>query len=315
MKPDKKKIITAKRIFKNGFVSFGRNVWLAIAAIAMMAVTLTILLFLIISNATLKASVDQITSKIDVTVYLKDSTKQTQVDELTNQLKALPNVRSVSYTSKFQALETYRQNNASNANLLGAISEINNPLPASLDIQPKDTNQLQSIKDFLDKPSSQALYTSTSYSGTRKQAVDKITKASHFFQQAGIVGIVVFVMVSMMIIFNTIRMTIFNRREELTIMRLLGATTWYIRGPFVVETMVYGIIAAVVSIIVCWGLFHIASSTLQVSTLGLLNVGYSSSYIHENFSAIVGGQILIGMLIGAISSIIATRRYLKFKSA
>ena len=83
----------------------------------------------------------------------------------------------------------------------------------------------------------------TSYSGDRKAAVDKITSATHFFEEAGIAGIVVFVVISMLIIFNTIRMTIFNRRDELVIMRLLGASPWYIRGPFVVETVLYGAVA------------------------------------------------------------------------
>lgn len=315
-KASKQRWITHERVLKNGLISFGRNVWLAVAAIAMMAVTLSILLFLIIANSTLNHSIQNITGKIDVTAYLKDSDSQAQIDKLKSDLEALPSVQSVGYTSKAQALADYRAQNANNVNLLEAISETNNPLPASLKVKPKDPNNLQPIRDFLSQPANLALQTDSNQSSdnTRRQAVDKIAHAAHFFQQAGIAGIIVFVVVSMMIIFNTIRMAIFNRREELTIMRLLGATTWYIRGPFVIETMVYGMLAAIVSIFVCYLIFVVGASGLNASALGLLDIGYSHTFISNHLSQIILGQILVGILIGAVSSTIATRRYLKFKS-
>ncbi len=314
-KPDKHKFISWERVFKNGLLNVGRNAWLAIAAIAMMAITLTILLFLIVATSTLNHSVKAITDKIDVTVYLKDKVTPEQVQSLSDQLRGLPNVQSVSYTSKIDALEAYRVQNASNTTLLQAISETNNPLPASLNIRPRDTNNLQSIKDFLDQPQIADLYQRSSYSDSRKAAIDKIVHAAQFFKQGGITGIVVFVLVSALIIFNTIRMAIFNRREELTIMRLLGATTWYIRGPFVVETMFYGVIAAVLSVVVCWVIFVFTATNLNATSLGLLDIKYSHDFLSSNIGLIIIGQVAAGMLIGAISSYIATRRYLKFKSS
>jgi cell division transport system permease protein len=227
-------------------------------------------------------------------------------------LKGLDNVGSVSYISKNEALKQYIKQNTNNPDLLSAISQTDNPLPASLNIKPKDPNQLQTIKDFLDKPEIQALQSDpTSYSGDRKAAIDKITSATHFFQQAGVVGIIVFIIISMLIIFNTIRMAIFNRRDELVIMRLLGASTAYIRGPFIVETMLYGAVAAIISLTVCWSLFRVASSTLQASSLGLLDIGYSSRYFSDHLFSILTIQILVGILIGAASSTIAARRYLR----
>jgi cell division transport system permease protein len=306
------KYITVERIVKNGFVNFGRNIWLAIAAIAMMVITLTILLFAIIANTTFNHTIADITSHIDVSIYLKDNITEAQRQTLTNQVKDLDNVKSVTYISKNEALKRYREQNVNNPTLLAAISQTDNPLPASLDIKPRDPNQLQSIKDFLDKPDIQALQSDpTSYSGDRKAAIDKITSATHFFQQAGIAGIVVFIIISILIIFNTIRMAIFNRRDELIIMRLLGASTAYIRGPFIVETMLYGAVAAGISLVICWSLFRVASSTLQASSLGLLDIGYSSRYFSDHLWSILTIQILVGILIGAASSAIATRRYLK----
>ena len=306
------RFINIERIFKNGVVSFGRNVWLAIAAIAMMTITLTILLFAVVANTTFRHTVDDLTSHIDVSMYLKDSITDTQRNHLVDELKALPNVKSVSYISKDQALKTYETQNATNTDLLQAISETNNPLPASLDIKPRDPNQLQSIKDFLDKPAIAFLQSDpTSYSGDRKAAIDKITQATHFFEEAGLAGIAVFIVISMLIIFNTIRMAIFNRRDELVIMRLLGASTWYIRGPFIVETMLYGAVAALISLGICGILFKVASSTLQASSLGLLDISYANRYFTSHLWVILTSQIAIGILIGAASSALATRRYLK----
>lgn len=308
------KFITLERIFKNGFINFGRNIWLAIAAMAMMAITLTILLFAIVANATFSHTISDITSHIDVSVYLKDEVTDKQRNNLIAELKKIDNVQAVGYTSKDQALKNYRAQNIDNPDLLAAISETDNPLPASLVISPKDPNKLDTIKDYLDKPEAQALQSDpTSYSGDRKAAIDKIAKATNFFRQAGIVGIIIFIIISMLIIFNTIRMTIFNRRDELVIMRLLGATPGYIRGPFIVETMLYGIVAAAVSLIVCGALFAVAASTLQASSLGLLDIKYSGDYFKNNLWLILTAQILAGIIIGAASSAIATRRYLKLK--
>ncbi len=313
MKADHK-FITLERIFKNGLVNFGRNIWLAIAAIAMMGITLTILLFAVIANATFSHTISDITSHIDVSVYLKDDVTDQQRNNLISNLRSIDNVQAVGYVSKDQALKNYRAQNINNTDLLAAISETDNPLPASLVISPKDPNKLSAIKDYLDKPEVKALQSDpTSYSGDRKAAIDKIARATHFFRQAGIVGIVIFIIISMLIIFNTIRMTIFNRRDELVIMRLLGATPGYIRGPFVVETMLYGVVAAAISLAICGALFAVASSTLQASSLGLLDIKYSGAYFRNNLWLILTAQILAGIIIGALSSTIAARRYLKLR--
>jgi cell division transport system permease protein len=306
------KYITLERIIKNGVVNFSRNVWLAIAAIAMMGITLTILLFAIIANATFTHTISDLTSHIDVVEYLSDSVTPAQADKQLSQLRHLPNVKAAQYTSKTDALKAYEAQNANNPTLLAAISQTDNPLPASITIKPVDANKLQDIQDFLNKPAQKALQSDpTSYSGDRKAAIDKITSATHFFQQAGVVGIIVFIVISMLIIFNTIRMAIFNRRDELIIMRLLGASTAFIRGPFIVETMLYGAVAASISLIIVWALFKVASSTLQASSLGLLDIGYASRYFSQHLFSILTIQITVGILIGAASSGIATRRYLR----
>lgn len=309
-------MITQWRIVKTGIQNFFRNLTLAIAAIAVMVITLTIILFSVITSATFGNTIDQLTDKIDISVYLKDSVTADKRSELIGKFQGLQNVKSVEFVSKDQALEEYKGDNQDNPDLLAAISQTDNPLPASLRIKPKDTNKIEEIRAFIESPDIKELQSdATSYSGDRKDAIDNITKATNFFQTAGLIGVAVFALVSMLIIFNTIRMAIFNRRDELQIMRLLGASTWFIRGPFVVETVVYGVIASLVSVAICHFLFVVSSNALGASSFGLLDIQFASTYFTSHFWLILTAQLGIGILIGAASSVIATRRYLKFKTS
>lgn len=312
----KRKLITLSRIFKGGVTNFIRNAWLAVAAIAVMVITLTIVLFSVIANATFTNTVQQITDRIDISIYLTDDITEEQRVKLIADLENKAEVKSVEYVSKEQALERYREQNRNNLDLLLAISQTDNPLPASLQVKPVDPNNIEPIRQFLETEDIKALQSEqTSYSGDRKEAIDKISQATAFFRRAGVIGVAVFAVISMLIIFNTIRMAIFNRREELNIMRLLGASTWYIRGPFVVETVLYGVIAAILSVVLCNTLFAVSASAFGASSLGLLDINFASEYFANNFWIILAAQLTIGILIGGVSSFIATRRYLKFKSS
>jgi cell division transport system permease protein len=310
--PFKRRVIALGRIIKTGFINSIRSAWLAIAATAVMVITLTILLFSAIANVTFAHTIQTLEERIDISVYLKDSVSvdPAQRDKLIADIRQIGNVKSVEYVSKEQALESYRKQNEGNLDLLVAISQTDNPLPASLQIKPHDVNQIQDIQAYLERPEIREMQSDeTSYSGPRKEAIDKITASTRFFRTAGVVGVVIFTIISVLIIFNTIRMAIFNRRDELTIMRLLGANTWYIRGPFIVETIMYGIVAAVLSVTVA-----LQAKALNASSLGLLDVRFASDYFRNHYWRILGAQLLIGVLIGALSSFIATRRYLKFKA-
>jgi cell division transport system permease protein len=309
-----RKLITFFRIIRTGMVNFVRNAWLAIAAMAVMIITLTIVLFSVITNATFTNTIAQITDKIDISVFLKEEATLDQGRELARDIERLPNVKGVTYLSKDDALERYKLQNANHQELLEAINETDNPLPATIQIKPVDLNKIQDIRDFLNKPDVKNSWENVSYSGDRKAAIDKIAHATDLMRQAGIVAVLVFLAISVIIIFNTIQMAIFNRRDELTIMRLLGASTSYIRGPFVVESIVYGVLSALISVLIINGLFVASSSALQASSLGLLDIGYASEYFQNHFLQLLTIQLVLGILIGAVSSTIATRRYLKFKT-
>lgn len=311
-----RRLITFWRIIHSGIVNFIRNVTLAVAAVAVMVVTLTIVLFSVITNATFENTISQITSKISVSAYLNDSTTEAQAKQLVAQLKKQPEVNRVDYLNKKQALEAFVNDKSNDKNLSAAAITAGNPIPATINVYPSDLNKVQEIKDFLEKPQYKKLQTSDSpsYQADRKEAIDNITHATNVLRKIGIVTVVVFAVISALIIFNTIQMAIFNRRSEIQIMRLLGASTSYIRGPFVVESAIYGLLSAVFSILIVNSVFLASSNALQASSLGLLDIHYADQYFGAHFWGLLLMQIALGIIIGTVSSVIATRRYLKFKT-
>ncbi len=312
----KRRFITFGRIIRTGMVNFGRGLWLALAAMAIMVITLTIILFSVIANATFNHTVDQIASQVDVSVFLQDSVTQAQAGNFIADIKKQSDVRRVEYLNKQQAQERFLNQNNGNQSLQSAIIETGNPIPATIHVYPKDLNDVSAINKFLTQKQYQTLQTadSPSYNGDRKKAIDNITHATNILRRIGVLAVIVFAIISVLIIFNTIQMAIFNRRDELQIMRLLGASTSYIRGPFVVESVIYGILSAVASILIINGIFVTASSSLQATSFGLLDISYSQSYFENRYWQLLLVQLALGILIGAASSTIATRRYLKFKT-
>jgi cell division transport system permease protein len=269
-----RRLITLWRIIHTGIVNFIRNISLAIAAMAVMVVTLTIVLFSVITNATFANTINQITDKISVSAYLKDSTTDVEAKRLVSDLRKQPTVDHVVYLNKDQALQAYINQNKSNQNLVTAAATVGNPIPATIQVYPKDLNNIKGIKDFLTKKENKKLQTSESpsYNGDRKEAIDNITHATNVLRKIGVVTVTVFAIICALIIFNTIQMAIFNRRDEITIMRLLGASTGYIRGPFVVESAIYGLLSAVFSVLIINSAFLATSGALQASSLGLLDI-------------------------------------------
>jgi cell division transport system permease protein len=282
-----------------------------------MVVTLTIILFSLVTNATFTNTIAQITNQVNISVFLKNTVSDEAAQTFTDTICKQPTVKKVEYLNKDEALQKFIEDNKGKEGILQAASVATNPVPATIHVFPKDLNEIKSIENFLTTPANQALQTkdSPSYKGDRKEAIDNITHATNVLQKIGVITVGVFALISALIIFNTIQMAIFNRRDEIQIMRLLGASTWYIRGPFVVESVIYGILSAVISVLIINSAFVAASTALQASSLGLLDIQYANDYFAAHFLWFLTLQIAIGILLGAASSVIATRRYLKFKTS
>lgn len=304
-------ILTAARITKTGLHNFVRNAWLSTAATAVMTVTLSLVAVSYIANQALTSTIKNVVNKIDVSIFLNDADTPDQINALKAQLQQQPNVQAVKFVSKADALVEYRQQNANNPKLLEAVTAADNPLPASLQIKAKNPNNLDPIVEVVNQPNNKKLLTgdqnAISYSGSRKATIDKIVQTANFFRATGFVASILFIIISTLIIFNTIRMAIFTRREEIEIMKLVGATNWFIRGPFIFEAALYGMIAAVVALIFIYGVVLAAAPRLG----NYIDISTVVGYMQHNAPLVALAELVLGMAIGAASSLFALKRYLK----
>jgi cell division transport system permease protein len=247
-----------------------------------------------------------------MSIYLKTDTTDKVGADLITELKKLSSVKSVTFISSGAARAQIAQENSDDPSVLAAINEATNMNPATLRVTIKDINdttQLENFvnKDALVKANINADY-KPSFAGERRNTIQSIGRAVNFIQQIGIAVGIVFVIISSLIIFNTIQMAIFNRREEIQMMKLIGADKSFIRGPFLIEAIIYGVIAAIIATgLGIWGI-NSAAETLVSYQISV----QPAIHLIMNFAPIVlMGMVVVGALIGIISSLFATRRYLR----
>ncbi len=311
-KQSRRKWLTFLRMCRYGVNNFSRNAWLTVAATAVMTITLLIIFIAVASRSVLVETVNQLRDNVDMSIYLKTDTPASQANAIMAELSKLSTVRKVSYVSADQAREIIAQENKNDVNYLAALNEATNMNPGILHVNVTNIDNTTQLADFVNSDKLVKEYIDTSrkpsFAGERKAAIVSIGQAINFAQEVGIIASLVFITISSLIIFNTIRMAIFNRKEEIQMMKLIGADESFIRGPFVVEAIVYGFIAAIIATAIGYGLLFASSDTLasyQIAVKPTIDFAvYYSGFI-------VLGMIVIGAIIGVISSLLATRRYLK----
>jgi cell division transport system permease protein len=311
-KKSRRKLLTFFRIVKYGVDNFIRNSWLSVAATAVMTVTLLIVFVVFASRIILIDTVSELSNNVSMSIYLKTETTDKAGEDLVLEASKLSSVRSVTYCGASCARDKFAQTNKDDIDALAALNNATNAFPATLSVIVVDINDTTQLEDFVNNNSLVLENLSTdhapSFAGERKSAIQTIGRAVNFIQQLGVVIGSVFVVISSLIIFNTIRMAIFNRREEIQMMKLIGADKSFIRGPFLIEAIIYGLIAAVVATgLGIWGLFS-SSSTLASYDISVTStIGLANSY----WPLLIVAMIVVGSIVGVVSSLLATRRYLK----
>jgi len=299
--------LTFYRIAKTSFVSFWRNRWLSLAATLIMILTLITISFFISMMLITDRTTESLRDKVDMSVYFNDSASKDQITAIQNILLSRADIKSVDYISKEKALESWRARNKENDNIRDLISETDNPLPRSLEIKTQNPEDLEKINTLLSSKDYQSLIKEISYK-KNKLLVDRLVKLTNFIKIGGWAMSMVFVLISVLVIYNTIRLTIFARSAEIEIMKLVGASDLYVRGPFVFEGMGYGIIGAIVSSIIFFFAFRLIVPAAE-NYLGLSNL--NSNYLGISLALIIGLQFLIGLMLGTFCSVLAIKKHLK----
>ncbi len=310
------KIISFWRIVKAGGKNFLRNNWLSVAATAVMMVALSIMLSAVVLNVVTRNAIKELSKQIKVTVYLKDDAKEERRDIVVARLKAEPSIADVTYVNRQEATRRFKtsQNADDKAFIEQALALTGSEtLPESLEISLTDLSQSGSIvkiakeagyKDVVDD-------VSVGKNDVAKETISRATSAQKYIVRGSIFAAVLFAAVSVLIIFNTIRMAIFTRSEEIRIMKLIGATPGYIRGPFLIESCIYGIIAGVLSNTAVYAaILSIGSKVQNQSEFSATYTFFTGTWI---MLAMLAGAIVVGMIVGIVSSLLAMSKYLKLK--
>lgn len=286
--------------------NFWRNGWLSLAAISVLTLSLFIsgVLFVVLmaANGVLK----NVQEKVNVSVYFKTDTPEERILAAKSDLESYNEVKSVEYISRDKALEDFKRNNADEPVIIKSLEEIgDNPLLASLIVKANDPNQYEAISEYINSASFKEDISRFNY-GKNKEIIDKLSNMISEVKKIGLGLAGAFALISILITFNTIRITIYTHKSEIEVMRLVGASNTYIRLPFILEGVMYGLSAAVVSMLVLFAAVRLSAS--YVSFLSLKDI---VSFHASNWLILVGAELVLGMVLGIISSWIAVRKYLK----
>lgn len=304
--------ITFLRMCRYGVNNFSRNAWLTVAATAVMTITLLVVFITLAARNVLVDTVGEIRNKVDMSIYVKTDTPSQDVEKIQAGLKDLKSVRSVTYVSPEDARKDFAQANKAEEGTLSALNEATNEFPGTFRINPVDINNTGELRSFVDNNPALKEHIDPnrepSFAGERRSAIENIGRWVGFAERAGLLASVLFIAISSLIVFNTIRMAIFNRKDEIQMMKLIGADRSFIRGPFVVEAVVYGCIAAVAA--TCLGVAILYGSSEKLLSYGVVLQG-TLDFVTLYIAFVLLAMIALGGLIGIISSLLATRRYLK----
>ncbi|MEZ6330697.1 MAG: permease-like cell division protein FtsX [Candidatus Saccharimonadales bacterium] len=306
-------LITLRRIFAAGIKNFFRNSWLSIAATAVMVVALVIVLMAVVLNVVTRSAIAELSTNLKVSVYLQDNTDEALRKELQNEFFTNSNVDKVTFISKEEAQKQFAASFQEDKKLLEGLALIGgNTLPASFEVGVTDLSKLEDVGNTAKQEKYASIVESVSLGKTDvKKTIDRAANAQNFITSASVIAASIFAVVSMLIIFNTIRMAIFTRSEEIRTQKLLGATPGYIRGPFLVESSMYGVIAGIVaSSIVLAAIYSLGN---KVSGQAEFIESYDFLTKPSTIFAMYAASMLLGILVGIFSSTLAMGRYLKLK--
>ena len=301
-----------KRVLSSGAKNFARSGLVSFATVLIMTVTMVIIGTLLFLSALLTHTLAVIQDKVDVNVYFTTTASESNILAVESKLQSQPEVVSVTYTSRDDALAQFRQKHTNDQLTLQALDELgSNPLGASLAIKAKDPSQYDQVVQFLSNdpstaPGGTSIIDRINYY-QNKDVIDRLSHTITSTREAGLILIILFALASVIITFATIRLAIYSSRDEIAVMRLVGASNMYIRGPFIVAGMIAGVLSALIALALFYPIAWYTGSTMT-TWLGGFNL---FTYYTSNFALLFSTLVGAGIVLGSIASLVAVRTYLK----
>jgi cell division transport system permease protein len=300
------RLIPLLRIFKFSFQDIVRNVWLSLVTVIILVLTLFSVNLLLAVKAISSAAVATVKEKVDISLYLRTTAEPDKIMALKARVSSLPNVKEVKYLSQEEALVIFKKNHEADPQIIEALRELDkNPLTPSLIIKPVDANNFNDLINALNKIDD-PIIESRNFED-HKAMLAKINDITRKVSDAGFMVSVIFILITLMVIYNTVKVAIYTHKSEIGIMRLVGASNWFIRGPFLASSLIYSVVSM---IIVVTG-FLVFLNLLQ-PYLETFFMGYNFnilSYFTSNFGGIFGVELLVALAINSLASLIAVSKY------
>ena len=299
--------IILKRVFKSAWLNFTRDGELSMATIFIILVAIALATSLFLLKDISQVLISSLREKADISVYFKEETREEEILDVKEEISKLPEIMEVKYISKNQALESFTERHREDPVLIESLEEVGeNPFLAALNIKAWEASQYGVISRFLEHPSFENLIEKVDYY-QRKPVIEKIFSLTSMANKAGIFLAAILVVVAVLVTFNTIRLAIYNSREEIKIQRLVGAGNWFIRGPFLVQGLISGFFAALICLLIFSTISWFISPRIEFFFPGF-NL---FSLFAKNLWTLFLIQLIGGILLGIISSALAIRRYLR----
>ncbi len=295
------------RIIKFGLQNFSRNGLLSATTVAILVMALLVFNGLLMFGVISKSAVASLEDKIDISVYFSAGATEDQILSLEKALESLPEVKSADYISQDKALAIFKDRHKEDEAIAQALNELQaNPLLASLNIKAQNPSQYQSIAGYLEADNLKEIIENVTY-GENRIVIDRLARIVDTLKGAGWLATLLFAAVAILVTFNTIRLAIYSNREELGIMRLVGASNKFINGPYLVTGVIYGILGGMISLTLAAPAIVLASPYVSV----FIPEVSLASYLFTHLPQLIFYHLVIGVGLGSVSAVVAVRRYLK----
>ena len=300
-------MISFKRVLRSGWEKFSRDKSSSGAALFVMIIVMSIATMLFFLQGMATFMIAGLQESVDISTYLKNTATQEEVAQLKEELESMPEVREVKYISKEQALESFVETHKQDEVILESLEIVGqNPLLASLSIKAFSVSQYPAISKFLEDTPLASIISDVDYFD-RAPVIGKLSTLTAGIQNAVLLVTLFAGLIAVLVAFNTIRLTIYNSRDEIEIMRLVGASSWFIRGPFIIQGMIVGVLATLITTLLFFPLTLFVGIKLQTFAPGF----DLFAYFADNLFLILFLQLAAGIGLGVVSSLIAIRKYLK----
>lgn len=301
-------ILSFLRVIKFSLQDVARNIWLSIITVVIITLALFSVNLLLGVKILTSATVSAVKEKVDISLYLKSEALESLILALKSQISNLDSVKQVDYVSKQAALESFREKHKNNPEILQALLELGkNPLSPSLIIKPKDINNYDELIVSLNKIDNNIIESRNF--DDHKAILAKVNNIAQKANQAGLFVSSLFVLITILVVYNAVRVAIFTHKREIGIMKLVGASTWFIRAPYLISAMIYAFLGVIMIIIVIYPFLNLIQPYLATFFSGFeVNL---LAYYNSNFLLIFGLEFLAASLINVLASLVAVGKYSK----